>query len=110
MEWLKIFDSVEAAAEEIPLTKAKQLQLNGLKICLAHTQNGFYAVADACPHLGESLSKGTTNYLNEVVCPWHSYRYHLIPAVECKNRTRDARTFTVEKREDCLYIGVPEQS
>ena len=69
MEWVKIFDSEEEATQVVPVTKAKQLQINGRKICLAHTQTGFYAVADACPHLGESLSKGTTNYLNEVVCP-----------------------------------------
>lgn len=110
MDWIKIFDSAEAAAAAVPLSKAKQLQLNGRKICLAHTQSGFYAVADACPHLGESLSKGTTNFLNEVVCPWHSYRYHLISGAECRYSTRDAQTFAVEKREDGLYIGVPDHA
>ena len=110
MEWVKIFDSEEDAKAAVPVTKAKQLRVNGEKICLAHTQNGFYAIADSCPHLGESLSKGTTNYLNEVVCPWHSYRYHLISGAECKNRTRHARTFPVEKRDDGLYLGVPEKS
>ena len=110
MEWVKIFESEEEAKNAVPVTKAKQLILNGQKICLAHTQQGFYAIADSCPHLGESLSKGTTNYLNEIVCPWHSYRYHLISGAECKHRSRDAQTFKVENREDGLYIGLPEKN
>ena len=107
MEWIKVFNSAEEAETAIPITRTRQLVLNERKICLARTRTGFYAVADACPHLGESLSKGTTNYLNEVICPWHSYRYHLISGEECKNRTRSAETFPVEIREDGLYLGIP---
>ena len=108
MEWVKIYESEAAALQEIPLAKARQLVVKNEKICLAHTRFGLFAVADACPHLGESLSKGTTNYLNEVVCPWHSYRYNLQTGAECKYRTRPARTFLLENRSDGLYIGVPE--
>ena len=107
MEWLKVFESAEESEKNLPIGKPKLLYLNGKKICLARTQTGFYAVADSCPHLGESLSKGTLNYLNEVVCPWHSYRYHLISGEECKHRTRAAQTFPVEIRPDGLYIGLP---
>jgi nitrite reductase/ring-hydroxylating ferredoxin subunit len=106
MTWIKIFDSLKEAEETIPVSRTKLITVGESKICLAHTKAGFYAVADSCPHLGESLSKGTTNYLNEIVCPWHSYRYHLISGSESKNRTRDAKTYKVENREDGIYLEV----
>ena len=107
--WLKIYDSAEEAVSKVPVRKAQQLQVEGRTICLAHTQKGFFAVDDACPHLGYSLSRGTTNYLNEVVCPWHSYRYNLENGRECEYRTRSAVTYPVEIRADGVYIGLPLQ-
>ncbi len=91
----------------MPVRKLQLLQIEGLSICLAHTTAGFFAVADACPHLGYSLSKGTTNYLNEVICPWHSYRYNLNNGRECEYKSRNAVTYPVEVREDGVYLGLP---
>lgn len=105
--WQKVYNSVAEATEKVPLRKLQKLVLEGREICLAHTQAGLFAVADACPHLGYSLSRGTTNYLNEVICPWHSYRFNLESGKECEYRSRNAVTYPVEVREDGLYIGLP---
>jgi len=80
----------------------------GQEICLAHTQAGLFAVENACPHLGDALSRGTTNYLNEIICPWHSYRFHLGTGEECRGRTRPLKRFDLEAREDGLYVQMPD--
>ncbi len=102
----KIFDSVTAAEQALPLGKPQKLWVTGHEeaICLVRMRKGIFAVSDICPHLGESLSKGTTNYLNEVVCPWHSYRFSLLTGQECNNRTKNVKTFTVEVQPDGVYL------
>ncbi|KAA5549556.1 Rieske (2Fe-2S) protein [Adhaeribacter rhizoryzae] len=106
MAWHKIFNSTAEAMAAIPTNKPKLFIIEGQRICLARTAAGFFAVDDECPHLGESLSKGTTNYLNEVVCPWHSYRYSLANGAECKYRTRSVKTYPTKQEADGLYIEV----
>jgi len=92
----------------VPLGKTQLLIARDQRICLAHTNQGFFAIDDACPHMGESLTKGTTNYLNEVVCPWHNHRFSLTTGAECKARTAPAKLHKIELREDGLYLGVQE--
>ena len=106
MNWYKIFNSIDEAEKRIPLNHTVTASINSLKICIAHAPKGWYAIEDACPHLGESLSKGTINYLNEITCPWHSYRFNLEHGGECGQKTRDARTFSIEIKDNAFYLGI----
>ena len=108
--WYRVFSSEEEAGAQVALRKLHRLQVDGRDICFAHTDAGFFAVADACPHMGRSLSHGTTNCLNEVICPWHSYLYSLESGRECDYRTRNANIYTVEVRSDGVYIGIRQQT
>ena len=104
MAWHKLFNSTEEANAAIPTNKPKLFIIDGQRICLARTAAGLFAVDDECPHLGESLSKGTINYLDEVVCPWHNYRFNLKPGTECKYRSCNLKTFPLTDEPDGLYI------
>jgi len=104
--WHKVFHSLEEAKEQVPQRHLKRFDIEGQAICFAHTFAGFFAITDVCPHLGHSLSRGTTNYLNEVICPWHSYRFDLEKGKECDYRTRNATTYPVDIRTDGIYIGL----
>lgn len=106
MEWIKIFESDAAAKATIPLTKAALVVAGNKEICVAHTQAGLFAINNACPHLGDSLSRGTTNYLNEIVCPWHSYRFNLATGQECQGRTQALHRYPLESRPDGVYVGI----
>jgi len=107
MQWLKVFDTKEEAEKVVPMRSTKLILAGNRKICLARTADGLMAIEDACPHLGESLSRGKVNYLGEVVCPWHSYRYNLQHGQECENRSRKAKTYPIKEEEDGVFIGLP---
>lgn len=106
MEWIKIFSSPSAAREKLQENKPQLLILNGKRICLVLRHTKFYAVEDTCSHSGESLSKGIVNYLGEIACPWHGYRFSLQSGRESDERSRDLITYPVREDETGFFIGV----
>lgn len=105
LKWYRVLGP-EQAAERIPKGKLQLVKLGEQRICIAHTDQGYSAVSNICPHLGESLHKGTTNFLGEVICPWHGFRFNLKNGRECQQRTPDLEVHKVELREDGLFLGV----
>ncbi|MDX1627295.1 MAG: Rieske (2Fe-2S) protein [Fulvivirga sp.] len=108
MKWLKVFDSKEKALEAIPQNGARLLKIGERRISLANYQGNIYATDNKCPHNGEALSQGKVNYLGEIICPWHNYRYSLKNGRECQQRTEDVETYPISEKDDGLYIGIPE--
>ncbi len=106
LNWYKVFASPSEAYQRIPKGKLQLVKVGKRRICIAHTDNGFHAVADTCPHLGAALSKGHTNYLNEVICPWHEYRFNLVHGTESDQRTDPLEIHKIELREDGLFLGL----
>jgi 3-phenylpropionate/trans-cinnamate dioxygenase ferredoxin subunit len=107
MEWIKIFNS-EAEAKQRILPNAPQLLvLNGQRITLVLYNNTFFAVQDSCTHNGESLSKGKLNYLGEIICPWHGYRFELSSGRACDSDCADLRTYPIKIDGDGFFVGIP---
>jgi len=106
MKWYKVFDSKEKALQTIENNKAILLKIGDRRICLANFKDEIFATADKCPHNGESLSKGEVNYIGEIICPWHNYRFGLKNGTECQNRTQDLQTYPIDNRSDGIYIGI----
>ena len=108
--WHRIYASTVEAERDIRLNRSRKVEIGSLEICLSRTADGYFAVQDACPHLGESLSKGTCNFLNEVVCPWHSYRFSLITGDETTSHGLHLKTYPVQLTESGLYLALPERA
>jgi nitrite reductase/ring-hydroxylating ferredoxin subunit len=106
MEWIKIFSSAAEAVGRVPPGKLQLLVIMGRRICLANHNGVFMAVQDSCSHNGESLSKGTVNYLGEVICPWHNYRFDLRSGKACDSSSPDLKTYAVKVDEQGLFVGV----
>lgn len=108
MKKLKVFESAKQAAERVPVNTLQKIKTRTRTLCLVHTAAGFVAIEDGCPHMHASLSEGRLNYLNEIICPLHGYRYSLQNGQECQNRTRDAKIYQVELNDEGLFILLPD--
>jgi nitrite reductase/ring-hydroxylating ferredoxin subunit len=106
MRWVKIFGSLSEARERINEDKPQLIVVGERRICLVHHNRTFLAVQDSCSHNGESLSKGTINYLGEVICPWHNYRFDLNTGRESDGRSQDLITFPIKIDETGFFIGL----
>jgi nitrite reductase/ring-hydroxylating ferredoxin subunit len=106
MQWVKIFSGEAEARQRIIPHRPQLLVLHGKRICLVLHNDQFLAVQDTCSHSGESLSKGTINYLGEIICPWHNYCFNLQTGRELDGRSRDLMTYPVKIDSDGFYVGV----
>jgi nitrite reductase/ring-hydroxylating ferredoxin subunit len=105
MEWVKIVDSPDDLRSKFGHGKPQLLKVRGTRICLAQIDERFYAVHDKCTHSGESLSKGHINYIGEVVCPWHGYRFSMKNG-QCQGDAADLETYPVKENDNGVFIGL----
>jgi len=69
---MELFDI--AGTAELPLGRARACSVNGRTIALYHTQKGFFATDNTCPHRGGPLAEGDL-IGNEINCPWHAWGF-----------------------------------
>jgi len=106
MEWIKIFSSQEEVQSKLRENAPYRIEVLGKVICVVLRQNVLYAFENKCSHNGEALNKGSINYLGEIVCPWHGYRFNIKTGRECGERCRDLETFPVKEKENVFWIGL----
>jgi 3-phenylpropionate/trans-cinnamate dioxygenase ferredoxin subunit len=107
MRWVKLFKSSQEAEMVVPSGKSRTIKIGATKVCLVHGEQKWYAIENDCPHLGDSLAKGTLNHQEEIICPWHSYRFSLISGREAQQRCRDAHIYPLREEKDGFFIGLP---
>ncbi len=104
--WIKIFDNEQALHNNIPLGKATSFVIKGNKICIAHSTNGVFAVADRCPHNGASLSQGFCTEKDEIVCPMHRYPFDLKTGRTTSGLSMNVLTYPIQIKENGVFIGI----
>jgi nitrite reductase/ring-hydroxylating ferredoxin subunit/uncharacterized membrane protein len=66
--------TVVARTDELEVDQMKLLHVDGERIVLARTDEGFVAFDDHCPHRGASLAGGSM-ICGTVQCPWHGSQF-----------------------------------
>ena len=99
-----IFESTSDFMHALPPGATMKMIVENQAICLINYRNQLRAVANSCPHLGESLAKGTLNPFDEIVCPWHSYRFNISTGEEALRRCGDLRTYRVLLEDDRYFL------
>lgn len=106
--WHKVFENIESARLQIPLNKAYFVKVSEKNICLAHTDSGFYAVNDKCPHNGFSLSKGWCEN-NTIVCPLHRHSFDLNNGRTIKGTPDYVDTYPIKITEEGFFVGITKR-
>ena len=103
---VRVFANMEEAENRLTNNKPQLLIVGGVRICLVLREGELSAVQDRCTHNGESLSKGTVNYLGEVVCPLHGHRFDLRTGRESGERSDDLITYPVSNTPEGIFVNV----
>jgi nitrite reductase/ring-hydroxylating ferredoxin subunit len=82
-----------------------RVDIDGLCVALFRLNDKFYAIEDACLHMGGPLSEGSVNQ-GIVMCPWHKWQYDLGTGERVDRRGSPARTYPVEVRDGWILLGL----
>ena len=100
-QWQKI-----ANVGDIKPNSAIQVPLGGKTLAVFHVNGKYFAIDDACSHVGGNLSEGSVEG-NIVTCPWHGATFDVTcgkvltdPAYE------DVRHFNVKVEGKDVWIEV----
>jgi len=105
MRWIKIYSDTAEAVTVLGRNKANTVFLEGKKLCLAVFNDQVVAISDRCTHNGESLGKGKINFIGEVVCPWHGYRFNLKTG-RCSANSPDVEIFPIKQNSEGIFISL----
>lgn len=97
------FETV-ARVGEIPENQGRTFEVDGRLIALFHTNEGYFAIDDLCPHAGASLGAG---YVENcvVVCPLHAWRFDVRDGTWCDNRRLKTDSYAVRIVGDEIQVA-----
>ena len=104
--WFMVFSSVEKAREQVPLNRTIAIEIGDKRLCLARTEQGFFALDEKCPHQGLPITRGGFCEHETVVCPFHRYAWSLKTGREVERREDNIQLYPVEERPEGLFIGI----
>lgn len=86
-----------------------QLEAGDKKLTMARFNGELYAFAQKCPHASGIMADGYITATGQVTCPLHRYRFDMKNGRNTSGEGYYLKTYTVEKREDGIYIGWEEK-
>ena len=93
--------------EELADNTVRRVELGPRAIAIVRCGGKLYAFADACPHKGGYLSEGTLHAgRDELICPWHRFRFRLSDGASVTNPAMKARTYPVRVENGDILIGL----
>ena len=102
---VKLFDSIKEAKMILPENQPRLVKAGNKNICIVRNGDQLTSFLNECPHQGESLHRGTVNYLGEIVCPLHSYRFSLKTGEPIEKSCRSLTLIPITI-SDAIYLDV----
>lgn len=93
-------------ADELWIGEMRGLSLNGRRVLLLRTEDGYRAFEDRCAHLGVRLSEGTLAGC-VLTCRAHHYQYDARTGHGINPKIVRLPRFPVEVRDGAVLVDVP---
>jgi nitrite reductase/ring-hydroxylating ferredoxin subunit/uncharacterized membrane protein len=93
-----------ARSDELVINQMKLLHVNGRRIVLGRTEDGYVAFDDRCTHRGASLADGVM-ICGTVQCPWHGSQFRTDSGlVSAGPAGLEIATYRTEERDGEVHL------
>lgn len=94
-----------ANTSEVPPGRAKACHVEGRTIAVYHTDEGFFATDNVCPHRGGPLAEGDL-IGNEITCPWHLWGFDIATGLCAGNPDIRVAAHAVRVENDRILVDL----
>ena len=98
-----------ASVGDVAEASAIDVELNGVRVCLARVGDEFYALQDNCSHRDFPLSPGEVDPDEcTITCEWHGAMFDLRTGIpQCPPAVRPVPVFTTRVENDSVFVDMP---
>lgn len=100
----KLFDSLADMQRMLQNNEPRLVKAGNRNICIVRQGDKLVAFENECPHMGEGLNGGVINYLGEIVCPLHTYKFNLKTGEEERRRCRSLKFIKSTQSEEGFFL------
>jgi nitrite reductase (NADH) small subunit len=104
---MSVFVKLTSKSELPPEGEAREFELNGKMICVAHAAEGYAAMDNVCVHRGGPLGQGVVDG-NKVVCPWHGWAFDASTGASMHNPSVRVAVYPLKIEGDDVLIAMDE--
>lgn len=94
-----------ARTEDLPPGQGRVVEVNGTEVALFNLNGTYYAIDNTCAHQGGPLGEGLLQG-EEVVCPWHSWRYNVKTGISPANPSVKVKTYSVKIESGSVMVAI----
>ena len=94
-----------ADAKDIGPGEGRVVEVQGDEVALFNLNGTFYAIDNMCVHQGGPLGEGMLEGEN-VICPWHSWKYNVKTGVCSTNPSMKVRTYSVKIEDGQVKVAL----
>lgn len=92
------------AIDDLKVNQMKLVHINGLRIVVCRTENGYAAFDDRCTHRGGSLAGGAM-ICSTVQCPWHGSQFDVRTGMIKAGPAKESiRTYSILESEGKVFL------
>lgn len=96
-----------ADIDELKEGDVSPVQAGNITVALTYVNGQYGAIDNHCPHQGGPLAEGSLDDKNCLQCPWHGWTFD--PVTGESEHGDQVAAYSVEQREDGIYVEVEEQ-